>query len=651
MRRRPRIGFALPLGKPSSRDAGWTTLASLKRCVPEAVVRVLIERIQVQEGFLDGLDLVLSDGLNVLIGPRGAGKTSIIELLRFALGAETITEAASVRARRHALSVLGSGRVAVTIAHDNFRFEVSRTAEDTSPQSDEALPRVTILAQNEIERVGLQDTGRLRLIDSFISQTGDIKDWTRLLAQIRTLTVEIKNINEELDQLQDQARGLSKVPTELTVARKEEARVLRNTSASETDQKRLKTLQNRAATAALDATLIGRTRERLDEWAQKVSNVLLAVPTVEPWPDGAGPNDLLSSVRAAIPEIVSALDGVESALQELIEELGRTEADARERRSTADKSAREIRVQLEQIQEGAGAITRRVQALQEQASELAALRSLRTARRNRLTQVTESREGVLAELETLQQMRFHQRNQVAQTLSKSLAPRIRVRVQRSEVDRAYQDAIAESLRGSGLHYTTLSPLIAQRMSPRELALAVENGDSSAMATATELSAERASRVLAQMRSSGVEDILTAQIEDRVELSLLDGTEYKKTTELSTGQRCTVVLPIVLSHRGSPVVVDQPEDHLDNAFIAETVITALRNRHVGDQLVVSTHNANIPVLGEADRVVLMGSDGKRGFVRHASSLDDPRTVEAISTLMEGGREAFAVRAAYYRGQPG
>ena len=48
---------------------------------------MIIERVQVEEGFLDGLDLRFTKGLNVLIGPRGSGKTSVIELIRFCLGA------------------------------------------------------------------------------------------------------------------------------------------------------------------------------------------------------------------------------------------------------------------------------------------------------------------------------------------------------------------------------------------------------------------------------------------------------------------------------------------------------------------------------------------------------------------------------------
>ena len=77
-----------------------------------------IERIQVEEGFLDGLDLELVPGLNVIIGARGTGKTSLIELIRFCLGVAPFTETAQMRASSTAKSVLGSGQLVVTHEFD-----------------------------------------------------------------------------------------------------------------------------------------------------------------------------------------------------------------------------------------------------------------------------------------------------------------------------------------------------------------------------------------------------------------------------------------------------------------------------------------------------------------------------------------------------
>jgi ABC-type sulfate/molybdate transport systems ATPase subunit len=130
------------------------------------------------------------------------------------------------------------------------------------------------------------------------------------------------------------------------------------------------------------------------------------------------------------------------------------------------------------------------------------------------------------------------------------------------------------------------------------------------------------------------------------LALLDGGNYKPAEDLSVGQRCTVVLPIILSHTERVLIVDQPEDNLDNKFVADTLVRALRNRLPTSQLIFVTHNPNIPVLGEADRVVYLTSDGKRGDISHVGALDDPESVQAITDVMEGGLEAFETRAAFY-----
>jgi len=135
------------------------------------------------------------------------------------------------------------------------------------------------------------------------------------------------------------------------------------------------------------------------------------------------------------------------------------------------------------------------------------------------------------------------------------------------------------------------------------------------------------------------------LKDSITLSLLDGKDYKDLSELSTGQRCTVVLPIVLRHVSRILVVDQPEDHIDNAFIADTLIRAVSERSPDGQIIFSTYNANIPVLGDAVFVIQMGSDGHRGYPLVRDDLHSHAVVNAISTVMEGdlmpsGEEQFS-----------
>ena len=100
----------------------------------------------------------------------------------------------------------------------------------------------------------------------------------------------------------------------------------------------------------------------------------------------------------------------------------------------------------------------------------------------------------------------------------------------------------------------------------------------------------------------------------------------------------------MARRDCPLVVDQPEDNLDNHFIYETVVKAVRRMKERRQMILVTHNANIPVLGEADLVIVMNSDGRTGHVEKSGTVDNCR--REIIDLLEGGPEAFKRRSERY-----
>jgi ABC-type sulfate/molybdate transport systems ATPase subunit len=95
---------------------------------------------------------------------------------------------------------------------------------------------------------------------------------------------------------------------------------------------------------------------------------------------------------------------------------------------------------------------------------------------------------------------------------------------------------------------------------------------------------------------------------------------------------------------SPLLIDQPEDNLDNAFIYETVVKSVRGVRGKRQLIFVTHNPNIPVLGDAQRVVVLQSNGRMGSVKAVGTVDEVK--DEIETVLEGGREAFRRRKERY-----
>ena len=239
---------------------------------------------------------------------------------------------------------------------------------------------------------------------------------------------------------------------------------------------------------------------------------------------------------------------------------------------------------LDDLQAGAGALTRKVEILTEREAQLAALEDLAKDRTAKVAELQEVRRQAFEELEKVRAERFESRMQIANKLKDELGPKIKTDVIESGMTSSYASIIAAALRGSGLHYTTLAPLFAAHMSPLELVEAAESNDVQAVTEAVEVTTERAMNVIAYLQQHSLADLIAAPVDDTVELSLLDGVDYKDSDNLSIGQRCTVVLPVLFTGHGELLIIDQPK-------ITSTTRLLLRHwlsDYVKDRRVISSY---------------------------------------------------------------
>lgn len=604
-----------------------------------------IERIQIEEGFLNGLDVSPLVGLNVIIGARGTGKTSLIELIRFCLNVDGYTPETNRRSREHALSVLGSGQITLTLVDGDRRIVVSRSANEATPRmSGPFLPPI-ILSQTEIETVGLQPGGRLRLLDGFLGdQRAAVAAEADAIATVRSVTAETEEIRKDIEQLNAQLAELPSIEEQLAHLAPHEQQLAALSAAAHAKTGQLNALSGTISVKGVASAAVQRFQAAVANWRIGLTRVQ-AMTGAEEWPANAGA-DALDDARS---RLTKARQHIAAAVQELVA----LEADTRQiaSRFEAEKigyedQARALRRDIEGLQTGAGDVARRGQALRERKAQLESLRGVLAARFAAMQSAAARRSAALDALEEARSKRYDERAQAANRLNQVLGPRIRVAVMRGGLTDAFATALTEALRGSGLRYNDMVGTLAQRISPRELLEAVENDDYDLVATRGSLSLDRAAKAVLALKEADLGSIATVPVEDYVSFSLMDGADHKDIADLSTGQRCTVILPLVLRHVDRLLIVDQPEDHIDNAFIADTLIKAIVARPANSQLIFSTHNANIPVLGNADFVLQLGSNGRRGFPLVAASLASAKVVQAISSVMEGGVEAFQRRAAFY-----
>ena len=128
----------------------------------------------------------------------------------------------------------------------------------------------------------------------------------------------------------------------------------------------------------------------------------------------------------------------------------------------------------------------------------------------------------------------------------------------------------------------------------------------------------------------------------IRYSLKDGEGFNPVEQGSPGQKTAALLAFILSYGDEPLVLDQPEDDLDNHLIYNLIVTQLRNIKQNRQVLVVTHNANIVVNGDAENVIVLDIRSGQTRIVTQGGLQEPSIRDEICRVMEGGKEAFDQR---------
>ena len=213
--------------------------------------------------------------------------------------------------------------------------------------------------------------------------------------------------------------------------------------------------------------------------------------------------------------------------------------------------------------------------------------------------------------------------------------------------RGNKDRFAAYLRdlvqGTGIKGDTMARVAADFVDPIAVYQAMEANDDQ-WQKAVPMASSRQS-FEAKIRGK-LAEFLTFRVPDRLELTLRGRALSKQ----SLGQRTSALVLFLLEKGGYDLLlIDQPEDDLDNQTIYQDVIKRLRELKREHQFVFATHNANIPVLGEAEMVAACAyaADGdKPGMTVREGSTDKHAIQQNIISVMEGGDEAFQLRNQIY-----
>lgn len=616
-----------------------------------------IEKIVVRRGYLEDIELVLSPNLNALVGGRGTGKSTLIEGLRYALQVPPAGREASAVHQGIVEANFSRDKAGVEITLTSFRqnserYIVSRYYGEPAKVLDEngavlqlsprdVLPMVEIYGQNELLAIVKDDRAKAALLARFLP------DDSVLRAQVGQLEAALRRNRQDMDEMEARKAALVEQLEALPGLLDREKSFRRLNLESEMEQVKQREMQR--ACAAHIQTLLEALGSATAAFEEAVATAILpALPSDVPARSlqpllGLAERCRTELARAA-GEARTAMDKARrehsQALEAFMGELAAGEqafnVAVNKLPSYKGKSVAQMSLEYKRVY---GDIAR-LQPLEGQQVALEAC----------LTELRAQRDTLIQQLDEARNRRWSDLARAVKGLNKRLDGQIRVEFQPGRV-RAPLKEFLQELKLEGVGEKRLSWIdAAQTLTIPELMTLIRQGADALMTRFKSDGMQRwVADALAGLTGPQQRALEEVHLPERMELLLnvaVEGENYREVTRLSTGQQCTAVLHLLLLDNTDPLIIDQPEDNLDNAFIANHIVNELRASKTRRQFLFATHNANIPVFGDAEWIGVLEEEEGRARLKAAGSIDSKDVKELAASILEGGREAFTRRREKY-----
>ena len=653
---------------------------------------LVIEYLEVSNSkFLGPINIEFNTQFNCLIGGRGTGKSTILEYLRWALCDQPPSfadedEAVGYQAKRAMLidKTLApfNGVVTVGFLLDNVPHVVRRHSHTneialrigtdefrpcTEDDVRDLLP-VQAYSQKQLSAVGVRTEELIRFIRTSIkkqlnevaSKVSDLKSRIRntygLLKRKRELTREIERDQLELDSLTKRVESL-----------RGELKGL-----SDADQA---ILSSHDLLLQEEQYIDGFNRDlnRLRELATEFENGVASMPTAMPTNDNLPNHELLAQIHSSL---ASTFQAARTHIEQLVQLLSDSSPALKlfETQQANWKAVFDAHcTKYEEAKQRASSHKTQLKQITDAEERIKSVRAILAGKRESLAKAGSPEDDygkARGEWVGFYKTRADLMANKCAELTALSSQRIRATLCRGAgVDKAKERLLA-MLSGTKVrtkkvedlcdHISTAEDAVAEWglvVTELEQIALLPKGEGgkpdlpeTPLLTKVGFTASDIERIASKLSVEDWLDISLVELEDIpvFEYRQREG-EYIQFADASAGQQATALLRVLLNTEGSPLVIDQPEEDLDNQVILEIVEEIWKAKRKR-QIIFSSHNANIVVNGDADLVISCdyrtAGDHSGGKVKCQGAIDVEEINKEITTVMEGGKEAFRLRKEKY-----
>lgn len=615
--------------------------------------------------FEENFALSFSEKLNCLMGGRGTGKSTLLYFIQAALNSEA-EEDSNVSNILKANLLNGTIQLLVE-DNEGKSYELVKTFGDEpqvntlpgkrniSLESLEDIFECDIYPALKIERIGLSSKDRLDLIDKKIrAEVNTVKsEIKKLRIALKQNSVSIRSENARVTQIKEQLLNFKTVVEDLKRQKEEKPEGIKQSEQEEFEKadgnEKIRNSEKRYTAKVIEK--LNETKNSLQDINEEIQSFLTINSDAKSFIN----KEIIGKIKTELEESLNKILKENSTnIKLIVQSISKVEKLSGELKNVHQTQQSEF-VKLKQKFDKHKEYINKYNQLSKKVEEKKILEKEIETLETKRQKVKSQRVTLVKQLNDKKRELFTLRKIIVDELNTELEGSIKITLTFGGITDDYETHLRNALKGSNLRYNAIIPYIVQNLAPDKFAATVHERDFETLKNVVQIDEERSNAIIdALYESEEIYEIESLYSEDLPEFFLKVDAKgikdkkakehYKKSDELSTGQRCTTVLPIVFAVSDNPLLIDQPEDNLDNKYITDAIHKIIREQKEKRQLIFITHNPNIPVLSDSEHNVFLNYDEKKSKIDVSGSIKNVK--ENILTLLEGGKEAFDTRKRLY-----
>ncbi|EAE6963918.1 hypothetical protein BHY27_15005 [Listeria monocytogenes] len=596
-----------------------------------------IRSVEFLGGKLDGKKIYLSPELNCLIGIRGSGKSSIIEAIRYALDIPPSNSDNDYK-REVVKNLLGSGGQVILELQDNYGnlYRIKRILGEDPHVTDmddkgvgakigSILSAPLYFGQKDLSAM---DNGfELTLLDKIVGEvSGNFE------TQISNIEERISSKMNGFINLENKINNGGELEKDLSDI-KHKIKIFEEKGLSDKLSKQVNFQQDKATIDNVN-TLVGKYIQALQNIIS--SEELSMLIKLEKSNSQEVP-ELFEKLRIEIKKVTSTKNKIEEIIQEV-----------KDSKSKLVEFSNEMNNTITSLEEEFAEIKREIDIPNLNPDDFSALKLRETKIEEAIEKIDQQeneKNKLVVELNELVQERNdtllkeleiykNEINRINQSQT-SLKLHITFKGDKKE----FLTQLKDSFKGTSVSTSSYEQITGKFPDFTSLVIDILLKDS-----------EKISQILPDTHLTKVKQRVreeySSYLKHKTPNNITINYHGKPITNHSIGQRASALVLFILSQKNNNLImIDQPEDDLDNQVIYNEIIKEIKSRKPDVQFIFATHNANIPVLGDSEQIISVSYDDE-GITTDTGSIDSKLIQNKIVDIMEGGHEAFNRRTEIY-----